>query len=342
MTPCVTPGFAEVLHPTKRIFRLRHTPRLKSLTGPVSLPVLEQRECAYDHWTIAGVEFGRQSGALRRWFHRAGPEKGTGEWRFYGPDAEVVVGPDALNLDAKGWLSELPLLNGQPMAAYANVFYTTVMPAGQFIQEWKGKGDIGVYNESTKIGNHKLLINFDPNYVGSDGKPQDDGITVFLNSTDPNHSGNYIRDIKLYSAADADLIAAGEHFDPVWMDRINDFRILRTHDMQKTNFPTSVDWTILNETADQASWSNDGRGMPYELMVEIANQTRADLWINIPHTASDQYIRTAAAYVHDHLGPGLQVMVEFSNEYWTSIFDQYAYFIDGGTAAYGNAKFSAG
>jgi len=82
--------------------------------------------------------------------------------------------------------------------------------------------------------------------------------------------------------------------------------------------------------------------MPYELIVEMANETRSDLWINIPHTASDQFIREAAEYVKAHLDPDLRIMVEFSNEYWTTIFDQYQYFVDGGQAAFGDVKFAAG
>lgn len=183
------------------------------------------------------------------------------------------------------------------------------------------------------IGPNRILIDFTADYTGPGGAPQDDGITIILSETDPDGTGDHIRNIRLYRAEDADLIAAGEHFDPAWMDRIDDFRVLRTHDWQSTNFASTVDWSRIVYAADQALWGQPGRGMPYELLVEVANQTRSDLWVNIPHTASDAYIR-------DHLDPGLMVQMEFSNEYFTTIFDQCQFFQSGGAQAFPGAPFA--
>ncbi|MGL6209859.1 MAG: hypothetical protein ACRC14_08540, partial [Paracoccaceae bacterium] len=220
-------------------------------------------------------------------------------------------------------------------------FYGSIAGPTQYIMEWTGEGEINISDPYTVIGENKILVDFVPDYIDDDGKAQQDGLTIILTDTDPNDTGNYIRDIKVYRAEDADLLEAGERFNPDWFDRVDDFRILRTHDWQSTNFPSSVDWTLKTETADQATWGAEGRGMPYELMVQMANETRSDLWLNIPHTASDQYIREAAEYVKANLDPDLRVMAEFSNEFWTSIFNQYQYFIDGGAEAFGAAKFSA-
>lgn len=268
--------------------------------------------------------------------------KGLSGWEYWTGTEAIPLPSSSLRLDAKGWVKDLPIINGYPHEIFANVFYGKVLGPTQYIMEWKGEGSIRVDEDYTVIGDNKILINFTPDYTDAAGNPQEDGLTIILSETDPDNTGNHIRDIKVYRLEDADLIAAGEHFNPDWFDRIDDFRILRTHDWQWTNFPSSVDWTRNNQTADQARWAADGLGMPYELIVEIANQTRSDLWINIPHTASDTYIRSAAAYVKAHLNPDLQVMIEFSNEYWTTIFNQYQYFIDGGAAAFGSADFAAG
>ena len=271
--------------------------------------------------------------------------KGMDAWRYSDPDAPIndpYVPAAALDLDARGWLKSLPVINGTEQPVWGNAFYTDVLPAGKYILEWEGEGSIFPWQNFTQIGPRKILIDFDANYTDAQGNPAQDGISINITATDPNHTGNYLHDIKLYRAEDADLIAAGEHFNPDWFDRVDDFRILRTHDWQSTNFPTNVDWSRNVQTADQAFWGVEGRGMPYELMVEMANQTRSDLWINIPHTASDSFMQAAAAYVHAHLDPDLKVYVEFSNEYWTTIFDQYDYFVKGGQAAFGTARFAAG
>ena len=271
--------------------------------------------------------------------------KGADIWRYFDPSAAVsdpYVPKAALDTDPAGWLKHLPVINGAEQAVWGNVFYTQSVPPGQYILEWQGEGSLFTWQNFTQIAPNKILIDFQANYVDAQGNPTQDGISVNITATDPNNNGNYLHDIKLYRAEDADLIAAGEHFNPTWFDRIDDFRLLRTHDWQETNCPSNVNWTRNVVTDDQITWGGDGRGMPYKLLVEIANQTRSDLWINIPHTASDSFMAAAAAYVHKHLDPDLKLQVEFSNEYFTTIFDQYAYFVNGGAQAFGNASFAAG
>ena len=267
--------------------------------------------------------------------------RGMERWHYYPNDTFSYVPAGDLSRDARGWLTELPLVNGVAQPVFTNVVYTQVLKAGQYILEWDGQGDVGVYQNATVIGPNKLLIDYDPTYLNAQGQPADDGFTVIIGSTDPNNTGDYVRNIQLYNVEDTDLINAGEIFDPVWQDRIDDFRILRTHGWQNTNFPTGVDWERNVFSADQASWGYEGLGMPFELLVKIANETRSDLWITIPHTATDDYMRQAAKYVHDHLAPDLRLQVEYSNEYWTEGFDQQKYFADGGLAKFGNVAYAA-
>jgi Ca2+-binding RTX toxin-like protein len=269
--------------------------------------------------------------------------KGADAWWYTPPGGEGTPVPTAnLSFDERGWLTRLPVIDGVETPLFANVMYGNILPAGQYILEWQGEGSVDIYQPKVQIGPNKWLVTFEADYVGDDGLPRDDGFTILLNSTDPNKTGNHIRDIKLYRVEDADLIAAGERFNPDWMDRVDDFRVLRTHDWQETNFPSNVDWSRNVYAADQARWGGDGAGMPYELLVDMANETRSDLWVNIPHTASDQYIREAAVFLRDHLDPGLNLQVEFSNEYWTTIFDQHPYFVDGGARVYGTADYATG
>jgi Ca2+-binding RTX toxin-like protein len=268
--------------------------------------------------------------------------KGLSQWQYWTGQEAIDLGPATLRTDQRGWVTDMPIINGSPTEIFANVFYGKIAKPQQFIMEWDGAGKIEVDADYTVIGRNKILINFNPDYTDDAGNPQQDGLSIILQSTDPNKTGNHIRNIQLYNADDADLIAAGERFNPDWFDRVDDFRVLRTHDWQSTNFPTSVDWTRNTETADQARWGADGAGMPYELLVQMANETRSDLWINIPHTASRQYMQEAAAYVKANLDPGLKLMVEFSNEYWTTIFDQYDYFQRGGARRFGSDEFAAG
>ncbi len=260
---------------------------------------------------------------------------------MHGADAWIIVDEqgnetrNAVALDDKGWPTALPLVDGQPHVIAANVFYTKIIPAGDYIVEWQGEGTLTTYSPYDKISDNKFVIHFDGDYSKGDN-----GITLLMEATDPNHTGNHLHDIKVYDAKHADLIAMGEHFNPKWFQQIDDFRVLRTHDWQGTNSSQVTDWGQNVVTADQALWIKDGRGMPYELLVEVANQSKSDLWINIPHMATDDYIRNAAAYVKEHLDPSLRVYVEYTNEYWTDSFGQHQYLIDKGATLFGNADFA--
>jgi hypothetical protein len=75
------------------------------------------------------------------------------------------------------------------------------------------------------------------------------------------------------------------------------------------------------------------RGVALEYLVDLANQTRADAWFNIPHLATDDYVRNFAERVRDRLDPDLRVYVEYSNEVWNAGFEQYDHAESMGAAA---------
>jgi hypothetical protein len=280
------------------------------------------------------LNLGGQPGAYGDTFSAINLMVGADAWIKQGPNGEEIRGGVAV--DDKGWPTELPTLNGQPQTIWANIFYSKIVPAGEYIVEWTGEGTLTTWTEDIEIlGPNKFKLNYVPDNPGGDS-----GFSLLIESTDPNNTGNYIRDIKVYQEKHADLIAMGENFDPKWFDAIDDYRILRTHDWQGTNFSKVTDWTVNDVRADQAFWAPDGRGMPYELLVETANQTRSDLWINIPHMATDDYMRKAAEYIKTNLDKDLRVYVEYTNEYWTTIFDQHPYLNAKGAELFGTAPFA--
>jgi RTX calcium-binding nonapeptide repeat (4 copies) len=280
-----------------------------------------------------GLNLGGQSSAYGDSFSSLNLFHGADAWITYDANGKETRGGVAL--DDKGWVTEIPTVDGVPQTIVANIFYTKIVPAGDYIVEWTGEGKLTTYSDYEEISPNKFRIKYDPDYSKGD-----DGISLIMESTDPNNTGNYIRDIKVYQEKYSDLVAMGEHFDPEWFQQIDDFRVLRTHDWQGTNFSKVTDWTPNDVTADQAFWVKDGRGMPFELLVEVANQAKSDLWINIPHMATDDYIRKAAEYVKANLDPSLRVYVEYTNEYWTTIFDQHQYLIDKGKALFGDVEFA--
>jgi Ca2+-binding RTX toxin-like protein len=282
------------------------------------------------------LNLGGQPGAYGDTFSALNLFVGADAWIYFPTDGEEVRG--GVTLDAKGWPTTFPLVDGFPTTIVANIFYTKVMPAGDYIVEWEGTDMPLSYQSYEMIGPNKYKIRYD----GPSAAGEDTGISLRIDPSGPTDTTIDVRNIKIYKAEYADLVAMGESFDPKWFQAIDDFRILRTHDWQGTNFSEVIGPTENDFTADQAFWVKEGRGMPYEKIVEVANDTRSDLWINIPHMATDEYIREVAAYVKANLDPDLRVYVEYTNEYWTTIFDQHPYLTQKGAEMFPGEEFARG
>ena len=91
----------------------------------------------------------------------------------------------------------------------------------------------------------------------------------------------------------------------------------------------------LPTDSSQADSYNGKIGQSWEYIVAEANAANADLWINVPGPATDDYIRQLAALIKNGdtvggvayagLKPGLKLYVENSNEVWGGIYNPYAY-----------------
>jgi hypothetical protein len=68
-------------------------------------------------------------------------------------------------------------------------------------------------------------------------------------------------------------------------------------------------------------------GFPPEVLVQLCNQNNSDLWINVPHPATDTCATTLFNMIATNLNRGLRVHVEYSNETWNNgaAFLQTAY-----------------
>jgi len=123
-----------------------------------------------------------------------------------------------------------------------------------------------------------------------------------------------------------DLFAAGEIFNPAFIDRIEPFSTIRFMDWMQTNNSHVRDWSDLTREGEY-SWahSRDGTEVPLSVMVALANKTKSNFWFNIPAEAPDALVREMATYIRDHLDPELTVHLEYSNEVWNWMFAQTGY-----------------
>lgn len=98
-----------------------------------------------------------------------------------------------------------------------------------------------------------------------------------------------------------------------------------------------MNWGAINEwNAAITSWSqripethrSQGsltRGVSYETMIDLCNQTGCNMWINIPHVANDDWCTQLANLILSRRTGNWNVIVEWSNEVWNGIFPQHAY-----------------
>ena len=137
-------------------------------------------------------------------------------------------------------------------------------------------------------------------------------------------------------------------FNPDYLAFLKDFRVVRMMNLMeaspslKNTCVSASDTTCLLQpfewdnraSMDSATWGGSantpllqryGRGAPIEVQVELANQLNAHPWFNIPHNATDYYVRQFADYVRDHLNTNLKAHIEYSNETWNDTFWANAY-----------------
>ena len=70
---------------------------------------------------------------------------------------------------------------------------------------------------------------------------------------------------------------------------------------------------------------NKKDGWPWEYAIQLCNEADMDMWINIPVSVDDDYIRSLATLVKTNLKPDLNIYIEHSNEVWNFGFIQYAW-----------------
>ncbi|MDX5411565.1 MAG: calcium-binding protein, partial [Rhodobacterales bacterium] len=150
--------------------------------------------------------------------------------------------------------------------------------------------------------------------------------------TDPGGKGNHIRNITVVREDHLELARLGETFNPAWLRHVQDMRALRF-----------MDWAFTNGSPQQGvadrplpgDFTYVWRGVPLEVMVDLANQVGADPWFTVPHMADDALVRAMAEVVRDRLDPRLRAYVEYSNELWNFMFPQTQWALQQANARWG-------
>lgn len=161
-----------------------------------------------------------------------------------------------------------------------------------------------------------------------------------------------LTDIKAWLPSPADpqnQSLEGQLFHPVFLQRLAEapWGLIRFMDWGMTNSSPVQDWSdrrparhvfatgVLNPRAPAPGFGgNRNTGVAYEHMVALANASQRDLWVTVPHLATDDFVTKLAQLVrygsdgtnpyvapqanpiYPPLDPARQVYIEYSNEIW--------------------------
>lgn len=130
-------------------------------------------------------------------------------------------------------------------------------------------------------------------------------------------------------------LTSKETFTRAFVQSLAPFSALRYMDWLDTNHNPGyygdaghhvLNWNDRRLPTDATQQSCNAKyGVAWEYIVQLANRTGKDLWINIPVAATDDYITHLARMLKRDLKPGLPIYVEHSNEVWNFGFPQYIY-----------------
>lgn len=225
-----------------------------------------------------------------------------------------------LDLDARGWVrSLLPNQVARTLMLVEDV--TLHVGAGRYVVTYDGSGELWYENQATLVSHAPGRDVIDV-HAHANG-----GIFLSVVATSPS---NPLRNVRVVPEADA---ASPEPptFTDEFLARLEPYGVLRFMDWGMTNGSPLAHWGDRPVPAD-ARWSTE-KGVPIEVMVDLANATCAEPWFCVPHLADDAYVRAMAELIHARLAPGLRVWIEHSNETWNGGFPQAWHVQDEGLAA---------
>jgi len=241
-------------------------------------------------------------------------------------------GMEAAELEAGGYLDE----NGWPRAmppgieALESYILTDLPPAatgtiGRYRVTWQGQGAFSIGGRATDVtmAQGQGWFSFSPG---------EGPVALRIEAIDP---ADPIRDITVMRADQIPLYELREVFNPDWIARVRDLRVVRFMDWMDTNASPQRVWEDRPRIADY-TWIR--RGVPVEIMVRLANEIGADPWFTLPHMADDAYYRAFATYVEARLDPDLIAYAEWSNEAWNFLFPQAGWAAEQAAARWDGAE----
>jgi hypothetical protein len=111
--------------------------------------------------------------------------------------------------------------------------------------------------------------------------------------------------------------AVGDSWKPAYVEHLKSLhpQALRMMDIIKANSNNELNWSDHPVKTD-ATYSQ--HGVDWDSLIELCNKVDANLWVCIPISANDDYVRQLASLIKTKLNPNLKIYVELANEVWSN------------------------
>lgn len=230
------------------------------------------------------------------------------------------------------------------------IYFPNELPRSGWIMKWEGTGRIsfqGLENvvadagtNSTQNGNswhptgNFCGYNYEFSSTGN-GRIETDlhwmihGWVFNILESEPNDP---IRNVVFLFPGLEDEYDAGQIFQPQFLERMRQFSSLRFmgynsgNDIESRTIVSGSNPFHDNEMLEWLRWEertpenwyriNNGNGGIHEYIIELANLTNTDPWVNIPYCAGEAYTEELVNQYMAGLNPDLTLYIEVGNEMW--------------------------
>jgi hypothetical protein len=261
-----------------------------------------------EDWSSAWVFVDRMKMA-REWIPY--DADGNGGWES---DAEVPTG-------SNGYPLQVPF-GETPQAVRTLVFRGfDTYPSGNYTLIFEGEGEVTLSFD----GRGEFTEPDTPHSFEIDS-PSTGGLLLSITRSNVN---NPIRNIRIIMPGFENNYEE-QIFHPLFLERLEGFKVLRFMDWGKTNNSPVISWE--DRTTPHFYTQTLDTGVAPEYIVSLSNRLDIDPWICIPHLADDNYVKELAKLLVQNLDVSRKIYVEYSNEIWNNQFSQAHYCTDQGMA----------
>ncbi|MFH1194364.1 MAG: T9SS type A sorting domain-containing protein [bacterium] len=259
------------------------------------------------------------------------------EW--YTQNSEWVDGGN--NDFNTGFINQIPMdENGYPLEmpySIAEAETTQVVktiwdgisawPVGDYTLLYEGEGEFSYWGDLTLKSDSpgRKILTYSPPLTGR-------GIFELgiVRSNPPDH----VRNVRLLMPGTENTYDSNPFYS-LFLDRLKNFTAIRFMDWGRTNnWGNDEAWYSYDEDSDsiKVNWDKrakidyhtwaTNKGVPYEIMIDLCNRLNTDMWICVPHSASDNYITNLAQMLKASVKPNMKIYIEYGNENWNWMFGQ--------------------